>query len=316
MKTSYTASAPGSLMLFGEHGVLHGTGAIATAVSKRLTVKLTPRKDDSIFVTSSFFPPYETSRNTLSASAPYEFLLAALQHYKKQLPSGCDCEVISECLPTVGFGSSAAVTVATLGALHQWLGIDFHERELALLARSLIQSQQKGLGSGTDVMASVYGGVVYYEMDPFHVEPLPLWPELTVCYSGYKTKTALVIEKIKAQGKNRNSLYNMDSLYKDLYALMKETVSFAREACLTQQWEQVGMLMNWHHGLQATLGTSDGVLESLVHELRRNPLVLGAKISGAGLGDCVVALSHSPINTSLETIPLQCEPQGVLYHEN
>ena len=57
MKGVYTASAPGSLMLFGEHAVLHGHAALVAAVDRRVTVTLRPRRRRKKAVHAPISPP-------------------------------------------------------------------------------------------------------------------------------------------------------------------------------------------------------------------------------------------------------------------
>ena len=49
----FKASAPGSLMLLGEHAVLHGKPALVGALDKRITVTLTPMRHDRIEIISN-----------------------------------------------------------------------------------------------------------------------------------------------------------------------------------------------------------------------------------------------------------------------
>ncbi|MDA3873545.1 MAG: GHMP kinase, partial [Kiritimatiellae bacterium] len=84
------------------------------------------------------------------------------------------------------------------------------------------------------------------------------------------------------------------------------------DALRTTDQKRIGQLLNLHDGLQAALGCSDETLEYLVHQLRAHPGVLGAKISGSGLGDCVIALGNSQAKVSgYENFPIDIAPQGV-----
>lgn len=304
---SYCASAPGSLMLFGEHAVLHGSAAIATAVSSRITVTVTSRQDQRVIIRSDSFPSYEGTLSDLVPTEPHHFVLAAIASCA--LNTGCELQIVSDFPATVGLGSSAAVTVATLAALHAWLQQPLSHAELAQRARQIIREQQ-GVGSGTDVVASVYGGVVCYQPEPWHVEPLPLLPAITLYYSGYKTKTADVIAQIAQKQAEEPQLYEC------LYDLITFCVESAKDALQIQDWAMVGEIMTLHHEAQVALGTSDETLDTIIHKMKQQPHILGAKISGSGLGDCVVGLGHVTDDLNVEQIFVQCSAQGVLLHEN
>ena len=119
MKSSYTASAPGSLMLLGEHAVLHGQLALVCAVNRRIQVTLTPRKDRTIRISSALGRRSMTV-DAIKPSKPLRFVMAALRRFAKTLPSGFDLRIDSDFSHQVGLGSSAAVTVATLAVLKQF----------------------------------------------------------------------------------------------------------------------------------------------------------------------------------------------------
>ena len=64
-------------------------------------------------------------------------------------------------------------------------------------------------------------------------------------------------------------------------------------ACLQQQnWQQLGEIFINHQNAQSELGVSDEISAEIVNELINLPTVYGAKISGSGLGDCIVALGQ------------------------
>lgn len=54
MRTTWTSRAPGSLMLFGEHAVLHGQAAIACAIDHWLTIEWQERDDAQLHIFTDF----------------------------------------------------------------------------------------------------------------------------------------------------------------------------------------------------------------------------------------------------------------------
>ena len=70
--------------------------------------------------------------------------------------------------------------------------------------------------------------------------------------------------------------------------------------------------MNVAQGLMDAIGVNNAMLATLVHGLREDPAVLGAKISGSGLGDCVVALGRpARMDSAWAEIPVQIGAEGV-----
>ena len=189
-----SASAPGSLMLFGEHAVLRGFPAIACAVNSRLRVVLEPRGDRLVQVTSDL-GRLGTSLDALEIRKPFTFLLTALQHAARPLEHGLDIRVEAEFSSTVGLGSSAAVTVATLAALDRLQDHDAPAGDLLARAIRVIRAVQ-GLGSGTDAAASLHGGIVLFDPAPQAVTTLPGKPPISLVYSGAKDPTAFVVAAV------------------------------------------------------------------------------------------------------------------------
>ncbi len=309
------ASAPGSLMLLGEYGVLHGKNAMVCAVNKRITVVLTPRTDNSIAIQSSIHGYYATELSQLKIEKPFQFVLGVLQHYQGKMKTGCDINIVSDFSDKVGLGSSAAVTVATLAALSNWLNIRMSQSEMVRQARTIVRSIQ-GVGSGADVAASVLGGIVGYQAQPFYMEKLPFVHPITVLYSGFKTPTVDAIKRVQDNFLDHPALFRQ--ITNTIGQCAVDGVQFVRN----QDWVRFGKIMNIQQGIMESLGVSTKLLHDMVEDLRKQTGILGAKISGSGLGDCVVGLGKLPVQytyicTGLITRGIQCIPvemtlQGVL----
>lgn len=341
----FSASAPGSMMLFGEHAVLRYNQAIVCAIDKRITVTLYPQNSNDIIIRSNAFPELITKIVDLRIQPPYEFVLATILAVKDNLPSGFVVEINSDFSPTVGFGSSAAVTMAMLAVLNKWLGIrncynllstgekisgksfkadtanitdqltdqiadpitdpitdqltgqiaDQIEDQLTDQQKLLFMAKQvmlavQGVGSGADLAASVYGGVLHYVREPMAVTslPTPKIQYLLAVYSGVKLKTKDVLKIVAKEAERFPELYDY------IYRAITDCVERAVVAICKSDWELVGKLMSMQHGLMVALGVSNALLDELVWQLR-DVGALGAKISGSGLGDCVIGLVGSEL---------------------
>lgn len=278
----FKASAPGSLMLLGEYAVLHGHAALVCAVDKRITVKLTPRDDTQVELISTL-GTYQTDITQLEITPPFRFVLAVLKKYQKRLKRGCWIVIESEFSDQVGLGSSAAVTVATLSAVAAWLSLTYSPIQLTRHARSIVQSVQ-GLGSGADVAACVLGGIVAYRMQPLFMKCISDSHPITVIYSGSKTPTVEAVTRVK----------NLFSAYPKLFKQLLQSIGDCAEqgivAVNRKNWGELGKIMSIQQGLMHALGVNTPLLNSITEELKTNSSILGVKISGSGLGDCVVAL--------------------------
>lgn len=285
MKRSVTASAPGSLMLLGEHAVLHGKKALACAVNRHIRVRLTLREDREVAVRSALGHA-AFSLDRLEPRPPFQFALAAVARRKDQLSHGFDLAIESDFSHEVGLGSSASVTVAVSAALSALLGEPLNPQRVFEDSLHVVREVQ-GLGSGADVAASTFGGVVAYRATPTEIQKLDGTHPLTVVYSGSKRSTVEVVRLVDEARAAQPELFNA------IFNLMGASAEKAAEAIRQKDWKTVGSLLNINQGLMEALGVGSGPLAEIVYALRADPAVLGAKISGSGLGDCAIGLGKA-----------------------
>lgn len=277
-------SAPGSIMLSGEHAVLHGARAIVCAVDKRIHVSLSAREDDRIRVDSALGQA-EGRVDQLPENPALSFVIACIAAWQPLLPSGFELKVEAEFSHTVGLGSSAAVVAATFRALEAFCEQPMSDEQRFLCAFAIVRQVQNGRGSGSDLAASLHGGLIAYRAEPFSLEPLPGLPAVGLWYVGYKMKTPDVLAKVEKDRAQAPALFaQLDTLMTDC---CEETI----DAIKAEDWPRTGRLLDFYSGLMDTLGVCDARLAELIYSLRGQSQVLGAKISGSGLGDCAVAIA-------------------------
>lgn len=300
----YQSTAPGSAMVMGEHAVLRGYGAIVVALNCSLTATVELRQDDQIHLYSDSLGKYQTSLSQLTVHKPWQFVLQCLVNVK--LPQGVNLTIHSNMSHEQGLGSSAAVTVATLAALWDSLKIRWDKPQLFKQARQIIRAVQ-GRGSGADVAASVYGGVLYYQAEPTdNIIPLQKALPLRLLYSGAKVPTVTVIQQV-----NKTEARAPDKLAA-LWQNMAQCTEAAKEAILNEDWGSLGLLCNDYHHYMNVLGVSNLHLNELCDYLRHQPQVWGSKISGSGLGDSVLAIGEPEDHPALLTVV--STSQGVQRH--
>lgn len=293
------ASAPGSLMLMGEHSVLRGQPALVCAIDRRMTVELRPREDDLVQLHSGLGEHVMHVGDWLGHDR-FRFVVGALRACKdglEALKTGFDLDIKSGMSHQMGLGSSAAVTVATLAAVAAAGGAGEEAFDaatgaldagwLARVGKDVVLKVQGGRGSGADVAASAYGGMLRYFMDGGETLKLPVAPELTLLFSGYKTPTPEVIALVEESRRQDEAVFDA------IDELVGDVVRRAFEAAVGGDLEAVGRMMNVNHGLMDAMGVNDAKLSELTYALRDDPNVLGSKISGSGLGDCVVGLGKA-----------------------
>lgn len=276
------ASAPGSLMLLGEHAVLHGHRALVMAVDRRLRVALTPRSDNRLTIESAL-GRHETDLATLAPHPVFRFILESVRHHADRLPSGFDLQVESTFSHKIGFGSSAAVTVATVATLRRFAALDVAVDIVRDEAVAVIRGVQ-GRGSGADAAASAHGGVVAYRAEPREACVLPVHLRLLAVYCGYKTPTPEVIRRVELAWQSRRQA--LEDLYRQIDACAGAGIAALERRNLSG----LGAALNQGQMLMAELGVNTPELDAIIARLRADSGILGAKISGSGLGDCAIGL--------------------------
>ncbi len=290
MPSVVTASAPGKLMLLGEHAVVYGHPCLVTAVDQRMraTVECTDTPIFELHAPDVKIEKYQQSIDTLMTGAVPKgarFIEQALLFYREAhpFPGGVRVTTSSDFSPLFGFGSSSASTVAFLKAVDGVFDTKLHPRQLFELAYKTVLTVQ-GKGSGFDVASAAWGGTMHYARGGEIADPMPDHPfTLIVGYTGVKADTVSIVTSVAEIAKKDQA--RVDALYKK----MGELVVQAHGAFITQDWVQFGQFMNDDQLLLSELGVSSDILDRLIESANKGG-ALGAKLSGAGIGDCMIAL--------------------------
>ncbi len=269
-----TASAPGKLLLMGEHAVVYGYPCLVTAIDSRLSVSIQAIHGTDVNIDA---PGVADTRFVSQA------ILVARKHWTN-VPSGLRIQTKSQFSSHFGFGSSAAVSVATLFALGTFLGKKVTPQELFDLAYETTHAVQDG-GSGFDVAAAVWGGTLLYEkqdgtaVDAVALDDVPL----VVGYTGMKADTMSIVRDVAA--KRQREEHKVDRIFQAIAELVGE----AHTRMLEGDWQRVGKLFDFNQEYLRDLGVSSEKLETLIGAAKAAG-AWGAKLSGAGGGDCMIAV--------------------------
>lgn len=303
MREIIHTSAPGSLMICGEHAVVYGAAAIVYAVSERAHIYLKPLSEKKLVIHSAL-GHYESALDVLKAHPNLRFVIEAVRQNSPNV--GIELTIESEINPTLGFASSAAVTVATIKALLTLNNQSHNTLALHEVAHRVILAVQKR-GSGADVAAAVAGGMIAYRPSLENkILKLPLPPlSLSVRYAGYKTPTAEVLEKI-AKAMNIRPQY-----YQRIYDEMAVVSQSAIDAAIQQDWMTFYAQLNHYQHLMDNLGVCDATQTSHLSQALAGNAVT-AKISGSGLGDCIIVFSENLLDEHQRILPSK---EGVMIYE-
>lgn len=307
----YEVSVPGSMMLMGEHAVLYGYQSIVCAIKNRIKIKLVPNTSDELTIIDTRLGKVTQNVNNISVTHPFSYVLSVIKYFSPNL-SGFTLSIESEFSSTIGLGSSAAVTIGAIAIIGNWVNKSpLPNTEIFRIAK-LILKEVQGCGSGADLCASLYGGVINYSLDEF--SQLPLIPDLTVIYCGYKKPTKEVIEIV------RNGMQLEPARFSDIFLKIHEYVIAGTTAIMHNNWQSLGILFTKHQKMQEDLGTSDQKLQEIIKRLSSSIGIFGAKISGSGLGDCVIGLGMTNVTHFAEENMMQfiasIDRQGLVYANN
>lgn len=312
---SVIASAPANTMLIGEHAVLSGHSALVCALTQRIYVRAHKRKDGKIVIVSDlghFECAGADLQAQISQNSVFSFVLQALNLC--DVTEGVELTIEAEFGHTIGLGSSAAVTVATLGAMALLSQGQFDAQAVLLIGIECIRKVQ-GRGSGADVAASTLGGIVKFRVQPFSVEKIMLselsWqtaPSLRLVYCGYKTSTPIVIAQVA------QAALQEPQRFAALYQQMGRCVETATGALKSQDWHSFAQFMNQYQDFMRKLGVSDQATESIIKLAQKQVqkgALFGAKISGSGMGDCVLLLGSKQLDWPHTQMSVKIDSQGL-----
>lgn len=313
-------SAPGKLMLLGEHAVVYDRPCIVTAVDQRLSAEifLTESGEFSMHAPDVSITDYKKSLAEIGKGEipkAAAFIERALVNFKEKYPfdEGLEVRTKSEFSSSFGFGSSSASTVCLVKALSEVFEKNLSDKEIFDLSYKTVLDVQ-GVGSGFDIAAAVYGGTVYFltggkKIEPLHVKDF----DLVVGYSGTKADTTTIVKEIaKKRDENKPKI---DGIFSEIEVLVEKG-----KICMNESdWEGFGRIMNENQTLLSQLGVSTEKLDAMI-EGALSAGAYGAKLSGAGGGDCMIALcpkekiedvKSSIKNANGEIIEIKVNTEGV-----
>ncbi len=276
------ASAPGKIILFGEHAVVYGEPSLVAAIDKRVRVKVARASNKTRI------------RSNLSVKDDYRYVKKAVELVFDNLSKKChlDIDIKSEIPVAAGLGSSAAVSVATILAVSKLLDGELTKKEIAELGHRT-ELYVQGAASPTDTAIATYGGVLYVQPKKKKYTRINAALPLIIGYTGIERSTKVLVENVRLLREKNPAI--VDPLIRGIGRITKEA------KMRLQRGEDVGELMNINHGLLEALGVSTEQLSRAVHAARQAGAT-GAKLTGAGGGGCMIALAPSNRSAVAEAI--------------
>ena len=277
------ASAPGKVILFGEHFVVYGVKAILCSIDKRVTVTAEKIKENKILIQSNIgnleLEPNKSISEINSPLKPFYFLANKIIQNKN---TGIKVTVESEIPSGVGLGSSSACCVAGAAAISK-LFSDISKDEILKLAieaeKTIFQNT-----SGADCTVCTFGGIMEYDKENgfSKIESEPNF-HLVIANSNIEHSTELVVKDVKSfKEKNED---DFSKLCKDETKLIEDVLKLLKENNI----KGLGEKINQNQKYLETIGISNETIRNMIRVGSASSY--GVKITGAGGGGCVFALS-------------------------
>lgn len=278
------SSAPGKVILFGEHAVVYGRPALAVPVNQikaRVLVE-DPGQNESWIEAPDI--GLNSPLKELSADHP---LLLAVQQVTTMLGPGPQAPArikISSTIPIAsGLGSGAAVSVALARALSAYWGRPLADEQVSELAYRIDQNYH-GTPSGIDNTVIAYAQPVWYVRgQPFERLFCAAPFHLVIADTGISSPTAAAV------GDVRRRWSEAPEIYEAIFDRIGEIACQARKWIEAGQPDELGPLMQANHTLLQNLDVSCPELDRLVSSAMRAG-ALGAKLCGGGRGGNMIAL--------------------------
>jgi len=275
------ASAPGKIILFGEHFVVHGTKAILAAIDKRVTVTSTFTDNKTIKVNSQLgtieVPISSSHEEVKSEFRPFVYLANKIINSEQNV-SGLEITIDSDIPIGVGLGSSSACCVAATASISEL----FNELSSEEILKMSIEAEKTIFPdtSGADCTVCTYGGMIEYPSIEKIDNTFDL--NLLIVNSMIPHNTKNSVEKVSKFKKNDEGRF---SQLCDLETkLIDEVVTAMKNNDVTA----FGLKMSENQKHLEEIQISNDTLRDMISSLKE--ISLGTKITGAGDGGCIITL--------------------------
>lgn len=299
MPGTFLVTAPGRAGIIGNPTDMYGGSVISCSTQERAAVLIEPA--DRV--------TFSVGGETFTVRGPDDLVLQG--DYFDVAKAICDFLDLSEAgfslrwscnVPfSAGLSSSSAMMVSMLSAVLAFLGRDEHLYYRAEMARH-IELHYLVLCGYQDAYMCTFGGVNYMDFRrkqfyrSFGDEPYTTMENLTpfiedfpfiLAHTGVKRSSALVHKPI------RERWLEGDREVTRCYHRIAHLARMGKRAFLSGDWDELGELMVENHVIQKDLGGSGPENERLI-QAALDGGALGAKLSGAGGGGTIIALTRDP----------------------
>jgi len=299
-------SAPGKIILFGEHAVVYGRPALAVPVTQvHADVEMTDSDRPGIWINAPDIGLH-AELNTLPSDHPIASVIHNFLFISRISPfPNLNIKITSSIPVASGLGSGAAVTVALTRALSSHLHYQMPDEEVNAFTYE-IEKLYHGTPSGIDNTVVTYAKPVYFvkgqPIVTFTVEE-PF--TIVIGDTGISAPTRESVGDVR-------KLWEADKVkWEGVFDEVGEIARLAREAIEKGKMAELGDLMNRNHALLKKMTISSPELDALASAAIKAG-ALGAKMSGGGRGGNMIASVKAEVSESVSKALLHAGAKRVI----
>lgn len=290
-----TETAPGKIILLGEHSVVYGRPAIAVPVEQvkaRSSVIPNPRAEPGSIRIYAPDINLDCDLKELPDEHPLRFIVSLVLKTAgvSRIPA-CTIRVSSDIPLASGMGSGAAVTVSLIRAISGFIGHLFTDDTVNQLTFE-VEKLFHGTPSGIDNTVITYSMPIYFQVgQPIELLEIQERVPILIGDTGVHSPTSIAVGDLRRA-------WQTDSLtYERIFDEVGNLVKLAKSHLESGDLHQLGHLMSENHAFLQHMGVSSKELDQLVR-CALEAGALGAKLSGGGRGGNMIALvEEGTINT-------------------
>ena len=280
----------GKTILFGEHFVVYGLPAIASALGSYTTaeIKVVNGKGWEVIDKRPATPGYKEKK--------YNEAMQAIKNVIEYMNVDVGCQKLEitfsgDLFAASGVGASAAQATSLARAINDSFTLMLDDEKINEAAYQG-EKAYHGTPSGIDNTASTYGGLIWFEKNLTGGKNT-----IEIVNSGKKiplviANTAITASTIEVVADVRNLKEANPLRFEKIFSDYHSIAINAKQALLEGDAVSIGKLMNQNHKLLQDIRVSGELNDKLV-EISLNNGALGAKLTGTGRGGLVIALAEN-----------------------
>ncbi len=276
----------GKVILFGEHFVVYGLPAIASAIGDKTIAKISKAEKFELVDNRPATDGYKvTKKDEMERSM--KLILDFMKIDPQKTPVKITLSGNLFC--TSGIGASAAMATSIARAFSEYLSLDLNDEEVNRISYEG-EKGSAGTPSGIDNTCATFGGLLWFEKNlkggenKIELIKAKKPVEIVLGNTGISQETKLVVEDV------RKAKEADPEKYEKIFSAYMKIVNEARKVLKSGDIERLGRLMDENHRLLKEMKLSCKEAEEIISIAKKNGAA-GAKITGTGRGGYVIILT-------------------------